>query len=332
MYKFFVGVDVSKKTIDVSWTDGPNPSYLNHFANTIAGFVKMTNALSKQTFIEKSDWFICFENTGTYSKALFCWLLSQGIPCLEENAMKIHFRRGISRGKNDKIDAGIICDYAFTNRDRLIPSTLAKPEITELKKLLSQRELMIKNKKAIAISLKEQKAEFSPKLFEQLDQQNKLLINQFQLNINKIEELIDDIIKSNIDMAKNNKLAQSVIGVGAIISWYMIAYTDNFSTIKSSRKFANYIGIAPHPYQSGISIKRNDKTSKMANQQVKAIVSNGILSAIQHDPQIRSYYYRKIDEGKPAGVVYNNIKNKLVTRVFSTIHRGTPYVKLNNYA
>ncbi len=26
MYKFYVGVDTSKKTIDVSWTDGPKPS------------------------------------------------------------------------------------------------------------------------------------------------------------------------------------------------------------------------------------------------------------------------------------------------------------------
>lgn len=331
MYKFYVGVDTSKKTIDVSWTDGPKPSYLNHFANTIPGFKKMIVALSKHTSVQESEWFICFENTGTYSKALLYWLLSQGIPCLEENAMKIYFKKGLSRGKNDRIDSEIICDYAFTNRDRLVPSTLAKPEIIALKKLLSQRELLVKNKKAIAVSLKEHKSEFSPKLFEQLEHQNQLLIIQFQVNIEKVEDLIRDIIKSKEALTKNDNLAQSVVGVGPIISWYMIAYTDNFSTVKDSRKFANYIGIAPHPYQSGISIKRKDKTSKMANQQVKAIVSNGIISAIRYDPQIRAYYYRKIEEGKPEGLVYNNIKNKLVTRVFSTIHRGTPYVKLNNY-
>ena len=332
MYKFFVGVDASKKTIDVSWTDGPNPSYLNHFANTIPGFSKMIEALAKHTAGDESEWFICFENTGTYSKALLYWLLSQGIPCLEENAMKIHFKKGLSRGKNDKIDSRIICDYAFIHRDRLTPSTLVKPEIIELKKLLSQRELLISHKKAIANSLKEQKAEFAPVLFDQLERSNNLLVGQFKASIDKIEELIENLIKSKEALSKNDKLAQSVIGVGPIISWYMIAYTDNFCTVKTSRKFANYIGVAPHPFVSGTSIKRNDKTSKMANQQVKAIVSNGVLSAIQHDPQIQTYFNRKIGEGKPEGVVYNNIKNKLVTRVFSTIHRGTPYVKLNSYA
>ncbi len=281
MYKFFVGVDASKKTVEVSWTDGLNPSYLNHFVNTIPGFSKMIDALAKHTAVDKSEWFICFENTGTYSKALWYWLLSQGIPCLEENAMKIHFKKGLSRGKNDKIDSRIICDYAFIHRDRLTPSTLAKPEIVELKKLLSQRELLIKHKKAIAGSLKEQKAEFAPALYDQLERDNNLIVGQFKASIDKIEVHIEHLIKSKEALAKNDKLAQSVIGVGPIISWYMIAYTDYFCTVKSSKKFANYIGAAPHPFASGTSIKRNDKTSKMANQQVKAIVSNGVLSAIQ---------------------------------------------------
>lgn len=331
MYKFFVGVDTSKRTIDVSWTDGPNPSYLNHFANTIPGFKKMIDALAKHTTMETCNWFICFENTGTYSKALLYWLHSQGIPCLEENAMKIHFKKGLSRGKNDKIDSGIICEYAFTQRDRLTPSTLAVPKIQKLKKLLAQRELLVRHKKALTNSLKEQKAEFAPALYDQLERNNNLLVAQFKFNIDKIEELIEHLIKSQEAISKNDKLAQSVIGVGPIISWYMIAYTDNFCTIRSSRKFANYIGVAPHPYSSGTSIKRNDKTSKMANQQIKAIVSNGVISAIQYDPQIRGYFERKIAEGKPEGVVYNNIKNKLITRVFSTVLRGTPYVKLNSY-
>ena len=133
-------------------------------------------------------------------------------------------------------------------------------------------------------------------------------------------------------MAANNNLAQSVIGIGPISAWYMIAFTDNFSPKISSGMFANYIGVAPHPYQSGTSMQGNSRTSKMANQQIKAILSNGIQSAIQHDPQIREYYTRKIAEGKPDGLVFNNVKNKLIIRVFSTVQRGTPYVKLGAHA
>jgi len=43
------------------------------------------------------------------------------------------------------------------------------------------------------------------------------------------------------------------------------------------------------------------------------------------------YYERKIAEGKPEGIVFNNIKNKLIHRVFAVIKRQTPFVPLNKH-
>jgi transposase len=83
MYKFFVGVDVSKSWIDVSSTEGRAVSYTGQFSNTISGFKEVISTLKKTTSLDQSEWFICFENTGTYSKLLLQWLCSQGIACKE---------------------------------------------------------------------------------------------------------------------------------------------------------------------------------------------------------------------------------------------------------
>ncbi|MDZ4708547.1 MAG: hypothetical protein SH818_09140 [Saprospiraceae bacterium] len=56
------------------------------------------------------------------------------------------------------------------------------------------------------------------------------------------------------------------------------------------------------------------------------------MSAIRHDLEIRTYYQRKIKEGKVEGVVITSVKNKLVARVFAVVQGGTPFVKLGNYA
>lgn len=56
------------------------------------------------------------------------------------------------------------------------------------------------------------------------------------------------------------------------------------------------------------------------------------ISAIQHDPELRLYYKRKVKEGKPKMIALNNVRNKLLARVFSVVKRGTPYVALNQYA
>ena len=56
------------------------------------------------------------------------------------------------------------------------------------------------------------------------------------------------------------------------------------------------------------------------------------ISAIQQDPELRAYYKRKIEEGKPKMVALNNVRNKLLARAFSVVKRGTPYVVLQQFA
>jgi hypothetical protein len=55
------------------------------------------------------------------------------------------------------------------------------------------------------------------------------------------------------------------------------------------------------------------------------------ISAIQHDYELKIYYKKKREEGKPKMVVLNIIRNKIVSRVFTTVNRGTPYVQMNKF-
>jgi len=158
-----------------------------------------------------------------------------------------------------------------------------------------------------------------------------LLIDKHNECISFIENQIEELVNSNEEMKRNSNLSQTVIGIGPVITWYMIATTGNFRNFATSRKYSTFSGIAPFPKGSGKK-KGRDKVSQIADKQIKALLSNGALSAIQHDPEIRKYYQRKLKEGKIEGIVINNVKNKLVARVFAAIHRGTPFVKTHTYA
>jgi hypothetical protein len=48
--------------------------------------------------------------------------------------------------------------------------------------------------------------------------------------------------------------------------------------------------------------------------------------------QLKQYYEKKVNEGKNKMLVLNNIRNKLLTRVFAVINRQEPYVNLKKYA
>ena len=55
------------------------------------------------------------------------------------------------------------------------------------------------------------------------------------------------------------------------------------------------------------------------------------ISAIEHDKELKLYHQKRVEEGKPKMVVLNIIRNKIVSRVFATVNRGTPYVKMNKF-
>jgi len=169
------------------------------------------------------------------------------------------------------------------------------------------------------------------RLYEQLSEQNQNIIDSLKAAIKKADELIEEIIAEQEATATNHYLAQSVIGIGPVISAYIIAYTNNYACFVNARTFACFCAIAPFPFQSGTSIKRQHQTSYFGHKKLKSLLSNGALAAIQHDKEIGLYYDRKISQGKKPGIAINNVKNKLIHRVFAVVKRGTPFVRLNRH-
>jgi len=325
MYSFFVGCDISKDYFDVAYHASKSSVYLGRFTNKVSGFKAMIKALKRQTKAQMSTWFICFENTGVYSKGLLEWLCSQQIPRIEENPLQINKSLGLRRGKNDVKDSKDICQYAYQRRDTITCSQLPDPVITQLKVLLSRRELLVKHKGALRVSLTEQSSLLSEQLLDTLMQSTQEVLIKIQEQIIWIEQQIETLIGQHKTMKTNRDLLRSVIGIGPIITAHMLVTTHNFSRFTDPRKFASYSGVAPFPNQSG---KRNGKwkTSKMSNRKINALLSCAAIAASIHDPQIKAYFKKKIEQGKPKGCAYNNVKNKLIQRIFAVIKRKTPYV------
>lgn len=331
MYSFFVGIDISKSFFHAAFLKEKEVINLGKFSNDHAGFKILLQHLEQEGSRVKNEWFICFENTGSYSKPLLNWLISQQITCREENALLISRSMGLRRGKDDIIDARDICLYAFRHRDTLQPTILTKPGIARLKKLLSRRSFLIRHRHACKVTLRDQKVEMDPDMYHIIHAQNEHLVHVFDQQILDIDQLIQQTIDENPSLRTNDQLAQSVKGIGPITSAFLIAYTHNYERFYNARKFACYSGIAPFPNCSGTSLNGKTRVSHLANKQLKALLSNGANAAIIHDQELKAYYARKRAEGKEFGPVINAVKNKLIQRVFAVIKRQTPYVTLMSY-
>lgn len=137
-----IGIDISKNTFDVALLINNKLNDSNIFSNNLEGFKKLILWLkSKNT--NSNNILFCMEKTGIYSIKLSNFLSKNKYKIWLEDAIKISKSEGFKRGKNDKIDAIRIANYAFRFQDKL---NLFEPndEIYEkLNHLFSLRERLI---------------------------------------------------------------------------------------------------------------------------------------------------------------------------------------------
>lgn len=327
MKKEVLGIDISKLTIDVYLHVNQSHELFN---NNPAGFRKLISWLKKEKIILK-DLLVCFEHTGMYSFELANFLTIKNIDYVMESAIQIKRSMGIVRGKNDKIDAQRIADYAYRRRDKLEFSVLPSKMISKIQKLLSLRETMVKHRSSYKVTIQENsrvlvKSEY--KCF--FEAQNKL-VKSLTTQICKVEEEIKLIITSDLKLENTYNLITSISGVGFIVAAYFISTTSCFTKFKNGRKYACYCGTAPFEYSSGTSIHFKTRVNPMANKKMKSLLNMSARSAITCDPELKEYYHRKVEQGKNKMSALNIIRNKIIHRVFAVVNRGTPYVVLQNH-
>lgn len=327
--KHFIGVDISKEKLDLALLTDPGKLQFQDkvITNDFNGFDSILEWLEKNQ-INLKDCIFCMEHTGTYGLLFFAWLSHMKINFCVEPALKIKRSLGITRGKNDKVDARRIADYAFTQKLKLKQFLLPSDLLLQLKQLLTYREQLVRINSGLKNSIKNhcqyQRVSGLKSISEEIEE----MIANHENRIKRIDKQILELIKSNEGLWKNYKLITSVTGVALIIASHMLVTTNNFTSFNNGRQYACYSGIAPFPHESGISIRGKTRVSHLGNKRIKTLLSNGANSAVYWDSQLKKYYDRKRAEGKDHQLIINTIRCKLVNRVFAVVKRQIPYVKI----
>ena len=324
-----IGVDVSKKTLDIAFYDGKIDMKNNHqkVSNDINGYEKFLTWTNKRG-IEKGDMFVCLEHTGLYAYEFCCWLQTENIvyhliPGKDMHDFSLPEKQfGLSHVKTDKTDSFRIAIYCFMYNSLLRPSKVPSESIFRLKRLVAERKQYIQQ----GVHYKQQLSDISKYDSESGRKRKQDLLKDIRRSISNTDKEIDDLLSHDSELHKNYNLLLSVVGIGRVNAINAIVLTGNFKIIDNPRKYASYIAIAPFPCQSGTSVKGKTMVSKCGFTQAKADLSVAAMSCLVNDPGIKSYWERKKKEGKHSGVILNAIKFKLVLRMFAVIKRQKPYV------
>lgn len=285
-FKAFIGVDVSKLTIDVHLHE-INAS--KTFSNDEKGFgllLKWAGQHLKTT--DLSQTIMCFDHTGMYSIKLATYLNDLKVPFAMVPPLQIKQSIGIRRGKNDQVDAKRIAEYAWLHRDTLRASILPAKSILKLQSLLTLRDRLVRDRGGFEATWKEQLLSLELQSYKDIFNVYKVLIKNLTQQIKKIEQMIMTVIESDEQIKENYQLLVSIKGVGPVVAVHMIAYTHNFTRFSSWRKFACYIGTAPFEHQSGTSVKGRTRVSTLSNKQLKKIIHLAAISACAYNSELKA--------------------------------------------
>jgi transposase len=321
----FIGIDVSKETFDLALIKDNDDSRIIQkvFSNNQIGFKELSRWLRQQKVVYP-DTIFCVEHTGYYSKPVAKFIIANKGNLWMEMSLKIIRSLGIQRGKNDKIDAKRIAQFAHRNQQDYKPYNPQRTIIEKLKTLLMLRQKLINNKTSITVPVTELKSIDKQAGKEALDIVCTSL-KAIEKNLLFIDQKIDDIITSDKDLSEKYRLVTSVPGIGKITFCYLAYFTNEFKNYSEAKQLACYCGVVPFEYTSGKSVRGKPKVHNMANKIMKRLLHTAALYAVTYYPEFKAYYERKVNENKNRMLVLNNVRNKLIIRVAAVIKNNQPY-------
>lgn len=322
----YIGVDISKKTLDIYALKGQKKLFYLRVNNDTKGFKVIAKECKKHGIIPEKT-LLCLENTGVYGYPLTSWAADNQYNVWLENAIAIKRSLGLIRGKNDQIDAERIALYAMRFEDKC---TLWKPQrevVIKLKHLFTMRNRLIVSKKRLFTPLKESAPFIDKKHQKELEKTCKAALLGIQKSIKNVEQKIDQLIKRDNKLSRMTEIITSVSGIGIQVATAFIVATNEFQQVKDGKGLACYVGLAPFEHSSGTSVSGRTRVSHFANKTLKSIMHMGALSAIQYSEEFREYYTRKVKEGKPKMAVINSVKNKQILRMYACVRDNRMYEK-----
>ena len=325
-FKNFIGIDMSKATFDFALIkDGEKSNPISEkAANSPAGIVDLEKFINHQG-LNMDETLFCMEHTGIYCRLLSHYLVEQKYHVWLEMPVQILRSLGIQRGKNDKIDAIRIAEYACLKKDQAVLWQPPREVVLQIFDLLTLRDRLLLSRK----SLKQPIKEFSDAGFKDtaklIESKCSGTLKALDKEIEQIEKDLDKLIRKDSNLKRLYDLATSVKGIGKITTLFLLYFTNEFTLYTNPKQLACYCGVAPFEHTSGSSVHKKTRVSSFANKRLKTLLHMAALSCINSDKELSQYYQRKVVEGKNRMLVINAVRNKILHRLSAVIKRGTPF-------
>lgn len=306
--KFYLGIDVSKKHFDVALLLTDNKRKNKKFPNNSQGFQQLNQWLDG---FAADAIHACLEATNTYGHLLAEFLFDHGFDVSMVNPARVKgfAQSELLRTKTDRQDASLIARFCQS----MSPS-LWQPEpkpVRELKAMVRRLDALMEMKQQEVNRLDVADAIISGDIKEHI-----------QLLSRRIEQLRDAIrqhIDNDPDLREQRELLLSIPGIGEKTIATLLSYFAAIHRFSTAKKLASFCGVAPREYQSGSSINKYGRMSKVGAAQLRKALFFPAMVTLKYNPVMLDLKYRLTATGKPKMVIIGAAMRKLIHIIFGVL-------------
>jgi len=201
-----------------------------------------------------------------------------------------------------------------------------RPEISKLRALLSRLRQLNKDLQRERNRLEKCAfLEASELLRHSLQRQIKATTREHT----RIQRHIDQLIKDNPSLQRNQQLMCSIKGIGKITSQWLLPLLST-QRFNNAREVAAFLGLVPCHRSSGTSLSSRGKLSGRGNANLRARLYMPAMCAAAHNPEMKAFYQMLLARGKTPKQGLTAVMRKLVHICYGVIKHQTPYQE--NYA
>jgi transposase len=304
-----IGIDICKKNLDIFISTSQE---FKQFKNNEDGISSLLN------MFEKPPALVICEATGGYEIILIQRLMEAGWPVALVNPRQIRdFAKAKGTlAKNDRLDAKILAHFG----EKMSPKPLETLRSERLVALLRRREQLVD-------LLKKEKQHLDKSTHQDIIVQIKTSIFSLETQKEKLDHDIQIALHEDQELQKRVDILESIKGVGKQTAAVIAVFMPELGNA-SHEQVTALAGLAPFTYESG---QFKGKTHiRGGRKRVRNALYMAALSAIQFNPDIKSFYQGLKMRHKPFKVAITATMRKLLKTINSLIKNNRKWTPILN--
>lgn len=314
------GVDVSMKWLDANCARPNGQIETGRFDNTAKGHRQLLGWASKR----KAQVRVVMEATGTYGLAFaLAAVESKRVEVMVANPRAVKDFAGalLQRSRTDATSAEVLRQYG----ERMefvpyVPPPKSHLELSSISRRIAQLvKMRAKEKNRVHACAATPTAALA--VAEDLHEN----IEALEARVQSLETKARELIASDQKLEEAYGHLCSIKGVAQTSAIAILGEVMLLPASMSVRQWVAHAGLDPRTEQSGISVNRPARISKIGSVHLRRALYMPAVVAREHEPHVRHFADKLAARGKPPLVVYVAIMRKLLHSIHAMLRTGTDF-------